>query len=146
LGGGGTDGDALSWKVYKLRFVETILALTCFVVVKVPYTLLNIKCSVRGQSTLTSNIIMFVTLLLKLNWRYARYMLMIILLIWWQSQFLLPSLSFARSGWYNCLSKWLLGPASVCLLFNRLLKFMLQEIICLKVEFDIYCDPNSIKS
>ena len=34
-----------------LSFVEMILALTYFLTVKVLYTLLKIKCSMRGQST-----------------------------------------------------------------------------------------------
>jgi hypothetical protein len=40
-----------------LTFVEIILALACFVIVKVPYTLLKIKCSMRGQRALISSTI-----------------------------------------------------------------------------------------
>ena len=80
-----------------LRFMEMILALTCFVTVKVPYTLLKIRCSMREQSTLMSSTIMFAILLHKVNLRYAKSALMIILLIWWQSLFLLLSLSFAQA-------------------------------------------------
>ena len=50
-----------------LSFVEMILELTCFVTVKVPFTLLRIRCFMREQSTLTSNTIMCVMLLHKLS-------------------------------------------------------------------------------
>ena len=69
------------WLKGLLSFVEMMLALPCLVTVKVPYTLLRIKCSMRERSTLMSSTIMFVMLLHKVNSRYARLVLMIILLI-----------------------------------------------------------------
>jgi hypothetical protein len=54
-------------KVSMMTFVKIILTFTYFVTVKVQYILLKIKYSMRGQNTLMSSIIIFMTLLLKVN-------------------------------------------------------------------------------
>jgi hypothetical protein len=62
-------------------FVEMTLALSYFVTVKVLFILLKIRCSMRGQSILILSTTMFATWLHEVNCRYARLVLMKILLI-----------------------------------------------------------------